>query len=132
MVIMRNKIMRNKIMRNKLLSFLILLLLLSVHSVDALAMRPMDDGKAKGRKVMLVQYVKDSFTGVKLPALVTLMRDDSTVVDTVRCQGMDRNFRARLNVDARPAHYIIKAECDGYATAYAQYELKNIARNPMP
>lgn len=81
------------------------------------------------RTVRLLQYVKDSFTGVKLKAHVTLMRQDSTVVDTITCRGWQCDYRARFEVEAKPAKYIVKAECEGYATNYQDYEVKRIARN---
>ena len=81
------------------------------------------------RTVYLALYVKDSFTGVKLKARVTLMRRDSTIVDTIICRGRQNNYFARFEVGAKPEKYIVKAECEGYATNCIDYEIKRVARN---
>ena len=104
-----------------------LLLLLLFNVIGGAAQNSKAD-KPK-RTVRLLQYVKDSFTGVKLKAHVTLMRQDSTVVDTITCRGWQCDYRARFEVEAKPAKYIVKAECEGYATNYQDYEVKRIARN---
>lgn len=104
-----------------------LLLLLLFNVIGGAAQNTKTD-KPK-RTVMLLQYVKDSFTGVELKAHVTLMRQDSTVVDTITCKGWQRDYRARFEVEAKPAKYIVKAECEGYATNCQDYEVKRIARN---
>ena len=72
---------------------------------------------------MLGQIVKDSFTGVRLKAHVTLMRQDSTVVDTITCKGLYGNYFASFDVEAKPAKYIVKAECEGYASNCQDYEI---------
>ena len=69
--------------------FLPLLFLLLFNVIGGAAQGTKAD-KPK-RTVMLGQIVRDSFTGVKLKAHVTLMRQDSTVVDTINHQF--RNLR---------------------------------------
>ena len=112
-------------MKTKCLLSLLLLLLFNV--IGGAAQNAKTD-KPK-RTVMLGQIVKDSFTGVRLKAHVTLMRQDSTVVDTITCHGWQGNYFARFEVEAKPAKYIVKAECEGYATNCQDYEIKRVARN---
>lgn len=110
--------------RGFLLFFILVIsLFVSLSSIQA------GQRKDTKRTVMLSMYIKDSFTMVKLRAFVTLMRDDSTVVDTMTCRGWERDIWARFQVPAMPARYIVKAECDGYATAFQDYEIKHVARN---
>lgn len=104
-----------------------LLLLLLFNVIGGAAQNSKAD-KPK-RTVRLLQYVKDSFTGVKLKARVTLMRHDSTIVDTIICRGRQNNYFARFEVEAKPAKYIVKAECEGYASNCQDYEIKRVARN---
>ena len=104
-----------------------LLLLLLFNVIGGAAQNSKAD-KPK-RTVRLLQYVKDSFTGVKLKARVTLMRRDSTIVDTIICRGRQNNYFARFEVEAKPAKYIVKAECEGYASNCQDYEIKRVARN---
>ena len=108
--------------------YLLPLLLLLLFNVIGGAAQNTKTDKPK-RTVMLGQIVKDSFTGVRLKAHVTLMRQDSTVVDTTTCQGWQGNYFASFDVEAKPAKYIVKAECEGYATNCQDYEVKRIARN---
>ena len=104
-----------------------LLLLLLFNVIGGAAQNTKTD-KPK-RTVILLQNIKDSFTGVKLKAHVTLMSQDSTVVDTTTCQGWQGSYIARFEVEAKLAQYIVKAECEGYATTFLNYEIKRIARN---
>ena len=108
--------------------FLLPLLLLLLFNVIGGAAQNAKTDKPK-RTVMLGQIVKDSFTGVRLKAHVTLMRQDSTVVDTITCHGWQGNYFARFEVEAKPAKYIVKAECEGYASNCQDYEIKRVARN---
>ena len=108
--------------------YLLPLLLLLLFNVIGGAAQNAKTDKPK-RTVMLGQIVKDSFTGVRLKAHVTLMRQDSTVVDTITCHGWQGKYYARFEVEAKPAKYIVKAECEGYATNCQDYEIKRVARN---
>lgn len=78
-----------------------LLLLLLFNVIGGAAQNTKTD-KPK-RTVILLQNIKDSFTGVKLKAHVTLMSHDSTVVDTTTCQGWQGSYIARFEVEAKPA-----------------------------
>ena len=108
--------------------FLLSILLLLLFNVIGGAAQNTRSDKPK-RTVYLALYVKDSFTGVKLKARVTLMRRDSTIVDTIICRGRQNNYFARFEVEAKPEKYIVKAECEGYATNCIDYEIKRVARN---
>ena len=95
--------------------YLLPLLLLLLFNVIGGAAQNAKTDKPK-RTVMLGQIVKDSFTGVRLKAHVTLMRQDSTVVDTITCKGLYGNYFASFDVE-------------GYATNCQDYEIKRVARN---
>ena len=75
--------------------YLLPLLLLLLFNVIGGAAQNAKTDKPK-RTVMLGQIVKDSFTGVRLKAHVTLMRQDSTVADTITCKGLYGNYFAGL------------------------------------
>ena len=108
----------------------ILFIFVALFCLLSVSAQPVASQKHKAKRtVMLTTSIKDSFTMVKLRAFVTLMRDDSTVVDTMTCRGWNRDYWARFQVPAQPARYIIKAECGGYATAYSNYEVRHVARN---
>ena len=100
-----------------------------------------EDGAAKGegapggRTVALWGHVKDAFTYVGIPdVFITLMRADSTVVDTmhVACANpgtpqMDSYYK--FDVPAVPQRFIIKAEHSDYRTTYVDFRLRRIGRN---
>ena len=88
--------------------YLLPLLLLLLFNVIGGAAQNAKTDKPK-RTVMLGQIVKDSFTGVRLKARVTLMRRDSTIVDTTICRGRQNDYYARFEVEAKPEKYIVKA-----------------------
>lgn len=73
--------------------------------------------------------VKDSFTQAYLKAFVTVMDKDSNVIDTMTTRGRGKRLFYLTHVPARPATYIIKAECDGYETKCINHTIKYIARN---
>lgn len=85
--------------------------------------------KKKEHTVKIYGNVKDSFTQLGLKAFVTVMNQDSTVVDTITTSGWEHDLYYEINVPARPATYIIKAECDGYETKCLNHTIKYIARN---
>lgn len=91
-----------------------------------------DSTGKKSRTVRLSGRVYDSFTKAALKAHVTLMRSDSSVVDTTTCWmwswGTSDSYYS-FTVPRTPQKYIIKAESDGYHTGYLDYDLKHIARN---
>ena len=90
-----------------------------------------NDSTAK-KYIRLYGRVYDSFTKAPLKAHITLMRRDSTVVDTttsfVWSWGTSNSYY-EFKVPRHPEHFIIKAECDGYHTGYINYDMRYIARN---
>ena len=93
------------------------------------------EGASGGRTVALWGHVKDAFTYVGIPdVFITLMRADSTVVDTmhVACANpgtpqMDSYYK--FDVPAAPQRFIIKAEHPDYRTTYVDFRLRRIGRN---
>ncbi len=83
----------------------------------------------KTRQVELSGEVYDSFTKAKVKAFVTLMRKDSTVVDTMTCWTWGTNSYYEFKVPAKNDDYIIRATADGYEDTTMVYELRHIARN---
>lgn len=81
--------------------------------------------KETKRKVRIVGKVNDSFTNASLPALVTVMNPDSSFVDSMTCWNWRLESGYSFSVPAvNGRKYIIKAEYEGYETAYLDYELK--------
>ena len=83
--------------------------------------------------------VADGFTKAAVPdAFVTLMRQDSTVVDTISVQdshtwvsGVGRGnatSRYYFQISREPQDYIIKVEHPNYETAFANYTQKRVSR----
>lgn len=86
---------------------------------------------AKNKKaVEIFGSVYDAFTKGKLKAFITLMRSDSTVVDTATCYVSERGTYSWYSfyVPRTEARYILKATLEGYKDSYMDYELKNIGR----
>lgn len=110
-------------------TFIILVgLLLSVSILQAQD-DPTKNNKKKERKISLYGEVYDSFTKAKVKAFVTLMRQDSTVVDTMTCWTWGTESYYELKIPAVQGHYIIKGTCEGYEDSYLDYHLRYIARN---
>ena len=90
------------------------------------------DSTGNKRKISLHGKIYDSFTKAALKARVTLMRSDSTVVDTTTCWmwswGTSDSYY-EFHVPRKPERFIIKAECDGYHTGYVNYDMRYTARN---
>ena len=87
------------------------------------------DKKKKEHTVEVYGDVKDSFTQAYLKAFVTVMDKDSNVIDTMTTSGWDKHLFYHTQVPARPATYIVKAECEGYETNSINHTIKYIARN---
>ena len=85
--------------------------------------------KKKERQVQLFGEVYDSFTKAKVKAFMTLMRTDSTVVDTMTCWTWSTSSYYEFKVPAVNADYIIKATAEGYQDTTMVYHLRHIARN---
>ena len=75
--------------------------------------------------------VFDSFTEQGIPALITLMTADSLVVDTMTAIPDDYPFRDYPHASdyeftiQKTGHYIVKAEMEGYESAYVNFELRS-------
>lgn len=83
---------------------------------------------AKDRTVALWGHVLDSFTRHGLPAKMTLMLQDSTVVDTTTA-GTESDAPYRFDVPVKNERYIIRAVYEGYDTCYVNYHVHHIVRN---
>ena len=79
--------------------------------------------------VTLNGHVYDSFTKAALKAKITLMRRDSSVVDTTTADAWRTTSYFRFTVPSEEEYYIIKASREGYEDSYVNFELKHIARN---
>ena len=79
--------------------------------------------------------VKDSFTGADLQPFVTLMKADSTVIDTVTSElPMGDYSKGGYYFSQEPVEvgkYIVKAVLNGYNDAYIDYHIKYIGRNVL-
>lgn len=88
------------------------------------------------RTISLWGHVKDGFTYAALHGtFVTLMREDSTVVDTMHVQCFNpgtpqEDTYYKFDVPARRARYIIKAEHPDYYPEYVDCTVRYVARNP--
>ncbi len=111
---------------NRLLFMLfgILIALCSVAQNDSATTQ-----KKKDRTVELYGEVYDSFTKARLAAHVTIMQQDSTVIDTATCFIWHTNSFYHFKVPAQPQTFIIKGTLDGYEDTYMNYELRRLARN---
>lgn len=89
--------------------------------------------------IFVMGYVADGFTKAAIPdAFVTLMRTDSTVVDTIKVQkqqsytfGVGRgaaSTRYYFKMSRTPADYIIKVEHPNYETSFTPYTIKKYSR----
>ncbi|MEI3080560.1 outer membrane beta-barrel protein [Paraprevotella clara] len=91
---------------------------------------------AQVRTIPLWGHVKDGFTYTALHGtFVTLMREDSTVVDTMHVQCFNsgtpqEDTYYKFDVPARRARYIIKAEHPDYYPEYVDCAVRYVARNP--
>ncbi len=85
--------------------------------------------KKKERKIELVGEVYDSFTKAKVKAFITLLRSDSSIVDTTTCMTWGTSSFYSVKVPAVQENFIVKATADGYEDTYMNYQLRHIARN---
>ena len=113
-----------------------LLLGLSSGAVAQARQEVAKEDTVKSRTIALWGHVKDGFTYAALHGtFVTLMREDSTVVDTMHVQcfapGMPQeDTYYKFDVPARRARYIIKAEHPDYYPEYVDCTVRYVARNP--
>ncbi|WP_243348326.1 outer membrane beta-barrel protein [Parabacteroides sp. FAFU027] len=114
---------------------LFVLFALAVFSSQA---KESEDTKSKNEKkertIDLWGHIKDSFTKVGiLGTKITLMRSDSSVVDTMTVKYFDWGLKLdtyyKFNIPARPQKFIIRAEHPDYKPTYVDYDIKYVARN---
>ena len=95
--------------------------------------------KKKGKKIDLYGYVIDAKTKAGPDSVfVTLMRSDSTVVDTMTCHRYVKNrwnmrdqsyYDFSVPADSAAGKYIVHAKAPGYYPKTLDYEIKKVARN---
>lgn len=93
---------------------------------------PAETTKTKLRLVDYYGRVKDGFTGADLPAFITLMKEDSTVVDTMTAIFASENNDAGYYFRDKPVEkgkYIVKASLEGYDNAYIEKDIRYVGRN---
>lgn len=88
----------------------------------------------KERTIDLWGHIKDSFTKVGiLGTKVTLMRTDSTVIDTMTVKYFDWGLKLdtyyKFQIPASPQKFIIRAEHPDYKPTFIDYDIKYVARN---
>lgn len=72
---------------------------------------------AKVGEALVVTGVYDSFTNMGLRAFVTLLRDDSTVIDTATCKVYSGNSYVEFYIPKISGEYMLRAEHPGYRKA---------------
>ena len=106
----------------------ILYLILTVFALPMAAQK-------KEKTVKLCGHVRNSFTRVGIDkAKITLMREDSTVVDTLTVSCWDQGTPQQdayytFTIPAQKARYIILAQHPDYKDCYVDMTIKYIARN---
>ena len=116
---------------------LALVALMSYGQTDSTKVDKKVDKKEK--KIYVYGTVADSFTKASIPDVkATLMREDSTVVDTTRVwesysysSGIGRSAgstRWHFEISREPAKYILKLEHENYETTYADFEMKQVGK----
>ena len=117
---------------------LVLIMLLCIVALSSQAQESTDPkGKSvkKERSILLWGHIADSFTKVGiLGTKITLMRHDSTVIDTMTVGYFDGRTRKidtyyKFTIAAHPQKFIIKAEHPDYYPTYVDYDIKYVARN---
>lgn len=117
-------------MKSIKLIILFLMAVLPTYARDNLHnLQQQQEKKKKEHTVEVYGDVKDSFTQAYLKAFVTVMDKDSNVIDTMTTRGRGKRLFYFTRVPARPASYIIKAECEGYESKCINHTIKYIARN---
>ena len=113
----------------------IITIIIALVAMTAGAQETNQEAQKKERTIALWGHVKNSLTRVGIKdVFITLMREDSTVVDTMHVfqqwsgRGKD-DFAYRFNIPAREQQYIIRAEHPDYETTYVDYHVRHIARN---
>ncbi len=81
------------------------------------------------RTITLTGHVLDSFTKAGITAKVTLMSEDSIVLDTMTCTNSVNDATYTFYIQRTTKNYIIKAEHEDFETTYVSLPIKRIARN---
>lgn len=102
---------------------LLFAVMLPLHTIARQA-----EKRPQERKIALWGHVFDDFTRHGLTAKITLMKADSTVVDTTTALPYD-DAPYRFDVPAHNERYIIRAVMEGYDTCYVDFHVRNIGRN---
>ena len=115
-----------------LLGFLLLCMTMSAQVFIVRNSAPKKDSVDVKRYIRLHGNAYDSFTKAALGPHVTLMKSDSTVIDTTTCflwtWGTSNSYY-EFYVPRKPERFIIKATLDGYNDTYLNYDMRVIARN---
>ena len=131
------RIAYRQIKKSKTMRSLLLAILIMFGSTNSFGQEPADSTKQKKtRKVELRGRVCDAFTkaAVEKP-FITVMKEDSTVVDTITASTYkdwntkQTNSFFRIQVPAVATKYIICATAPEYEKTYLDYEIKYVARN---
>ena len=79
----------------------------------------------KEPKLELWGQVFDSFTRGKIKAFVTVMTQDSTVVDTCTCETSETHSYSYYDIELpkQSGSYIFKATAEGYEDTYMQFNV---------
>ena len=116
----------------------IITIILALASVVAVAQDTYQRAEKKERTIALWGHVKNSLTRVGIKdAFITLMRQDSTVVDTMTVfqlwsgKGKD-DFAYHFDIPAREQRYIIRAEHPDYEPCYVNYHVRHITSPAIP
>lgn len=112
----------------RILSLLLFLLpALPVHAQDT---HKADSTRTKKeRKIYLSGSVYDSFTRAPLKAKMTLMRPDSSTVDTASVNVWGQNAQYSFKAPRKTADYIVRARMEGYEDAFQNIHARVYARN---
>ena len=107
----------------KLLKALTILFVMLLTMPCVLPAQSKKKAEKKQRMVYLGGEVYDSFTKARLKATVTLLREDSTAIDTVTCDIWQPYTSFDFKVPREKARYIVKTEAEGYQTVFTAYDM---------
>ncbi len=91
--------------------------------------------KKNQRTIALWGHVKDSFTKVGVKGVkITLMREDSTVVDTTTVfvtgnNSLKNDYAYKFDIPTEPCRFIILAQHPDYEDSWVNFHIRSIARN---
>lgn len=112
-------------MKRKLL--FVCLILIACGNVEA---------QKKEKKIELYGQIIDAKTKAGPDSVfLTLLNADSTLIDTTSAKKWESQWQMRastsyeIKVPAEPKKFIVKAQADGYHTAYVDFEITKVARN---